>query len=223
MEQRERRRVPLVWLLTPFVALAVVGTVADVLGPKLITERPLLQMFLNPKNRYYLLAAPQVDAVPFFVVGFIRLVLTDPLMFILGRQYGDAAIKWAEEKLGDEGGMIRTVERWFGKVAWLVILIAPSAYWNVLAGASGMKVRLYVVLNLIGTVGRLVLFWVAAETFKDELMDVLDFIQRYQWWLVGASFLLVALHVGRRGSQGVLETPAEIAAEIEAEEEELRD
>src|SRR5688572_21397877 len=148
MEQRERRRVPLVWLLTPFVVLMVISTVADIAGPKLITERPLLQMFLNPKNRYYLLAAPQVDIVPFFVVGFIRLVLTDPLMFILGRQYGDAAIKWAEEKMGAEGGMLRTVERWFGTVAWLVILIVPSAYWYVRAGASGMKVFLYVALYL---------------------------------------------------------------------------
>ena len=220
MEQRERRRIPLVWLLTPYVVLTVVAFGADILGPKLITERPLLQIFLNPRNRYYLLAAPQVDIVPFFVVGFIRLVLTDPLLFVLGRQYGDAAIRWVEKQAGEAGYVVRWVEKWFPKVAPLVILIAPSAQWNVLAGATGMKVKLYVVLNLIGTVGRLTLFWIAAETFEDELMDVLEFIQRYQWWLVAASFALVAFQMGRRGTGGVLETPAEMAAEIEAEEEE---
>src|SRR3712207_8148072 len=43
---------------------------------RLITERPLLQMFLNPRNRYLILASVQVDLVPFFVVGFLRLTLT---------------------------------------------------------------------------------------------------------------------------------------------------
>src|SRR5438874_1335917 len=62
------RRIALPWLLTPYVALVVVGYVADIIGPHLITTHPLLQMFLNPRNRYLLLASPHVAAVPFYVV-----------------------------------------------------------------------------------------------------------------------------------------------------------
>lgn len=222
MDEREPRRIPLPWLLAPYAVMVVLSYVGDVVGPSLINESPLLQIFINPRNRWLLLASPQVDAIPFFVVGFIRLILTDPIAFVLGWQYGDAALSWVEKKTGDQGGYIRKVERWFGKVAPLVILIAPSFNWCVLAGASRMRPRLFIALNAIGTIGRLVLFRVAGEAFREELEDVLGFVQRYQWWLVGLSFLVVAVQVSRRGGKAI-ETPEEMAAEIEAEEESLRD
>ena len=214
-EQREPRRIPLPWLLTPFAATVVVAYIGDIVGPKLIVDHPLLQMILNPRNRYLLLASPRVDAVPFFIFGFIRLVLTDPIAFILGWQYGDAAIAWAERKMGDEGGMIRTVERWFGKAAPVVIFIAPSFYWCLLAGASRMKPRVFIALNVSGTISRLILFRVVGDALRDELENVLDWIQRYQWWLVGLSLVIVAIQVWRGGERGVLETPSEMAEDIE--------
>ncbi len=217
----ERRRIPLPILLTPIVILAVLGTVADIIGPGLITERPLLQMFLNPRNRYLLLASPQVDTVSFFVVGFFRLVLTDPLFYLLGVQYGDAALRWAERKLDDDVGFIRTAERFFSRFGSAIILIAPSGYLCLLAGATGMRPRRFILLNVTGTIGRLVLFRVLGETFKDELLDVLGFIQRYQWWLIGLSLVVVAIQSRRKASKGTLRPPGELGEEIEAVEEEL--
>ncbi len=217
----ERRRIPLPILLTPIVILAVLGTVADVIGPGLITERPLLQMFLNPRNRYLLLASPQVDTVSFFVVGFVRLVLTDPLFYLLGVQYGDAALRWAERKAGDDVGFIRSAERFFSRFGSAVILIAPSGYLCLLAGATGMRPRRFIILNVTGTVGRLVLFRVLGETFKDELLSVLGFIQRYQWWLIGLSLVVVAIQSRRKASSGTLRPPGELSEEIEAVEDEL--
>jgi membrane protein DedA with SNARE-associated domain len=220
-QRAERRRIPLPILLTPIVILAVVGTVADVIGPGLITERPLLQMFMNPRNRYLLLASPQVDTVPFFVVGFVRLVLTDPLFFLLGVQYGDAALRWAERKLDDDIGFIRTAERFFARFGSAIILIAPSGYLCLLAGATGMRTRRFVILNVAGTTGRLVLFRVLGETFKDELLSVLGFIQRYQWWLIALSLVVVAIQSRRKRSSGTLPSPSELEEEIEAVEDEL--
>jgi hypothetical protein len=124
--------------------------------------------------------------LPYFVVGFTRLVLTDPLGYILGRQHGDAALQWAEEKLGDEAGFIRKVERFFRKAAPVVILIAPNLYMCILAGATGMKARVFFALNIIGTLGRLTLFWVAGDAFREELEAVLEFIQRFQLPLINA-------------------------------------
>jgi membrane protein DedA with SNARE-associated domain len=216
-----RRRIPLPILLTPIVVLAVVGTVADIIGPGLITERPLLQMFMNPRNRYLLLASPQVDTVPFLVVGFVRLVLTDPLFYLLGVQYGDAALRWAERKLDDDTGFIRTAERFFARFGSVIILIAPSGYLCLLAGATGMRPRRFATLNIIGTVGRLALFRVLGETFKDELLSILGFIQRYQWWLIALSLVVVAIQSRRKRASGTLRPPSELEEEIEAAENEL--
>lgn len=210
------RRIPLAWLVTPIVVLSVFGTVADVIGPKLVTEHPLLQIFLNPRNRYLLLASPQVGALEFFVVGFIRLVLTDPLFFVLGVQYGDGALRWAGEKMGDGGRFVQTLQRWFGKAGPLIILIAPSGYLCLLAGASRMRIRVFVTMNLLGTTGRLILFRIAGNAFRDELLDLVGWIGRNQKWLIIVSFGVVALQTLRAREKGTLETPAEIEREIEA-------
>ena len=214
-DQAADRRIPLAWLVTPIVVLSLAGTVADIIGPKLVTEHPLLQMFLNPRNRYLLLASPQVGAVEFFVVGFVRLVLTDPLGFVLGRQYGDAALKWAGEKMGDEGRFVSKVERIFGKAAPVIIFLAPNLYMCILAGASGMKVRTFVALNVSGTIARLILFRIAGEAFEDQLLSILDWISRNQKWLIILSFVIVVLQTIRSRRRGQLETPAEIEREIE--------
>jgi len=216
----EDRRIPLPWLITPIVVLSVAGTVGDVMGPRLIEDHPLLMMFLNPRTRWLLLASPQVDAGPFFVIGFLRLVLTDPLFFLLGLQYGEGALKWAEEKMGDGGRLIRAVKRWFGKAGPLIILIAPSGYLCLFAGASGMSVRLFATMNVIGTATRLVLFRIAGDAFREELLDVVGWIGRNQKWLIAASFALVAVQTYRARERGALESPAEIEREIEAFEEE---
>src|SRR3954454_10742629 len=126
--------------------------------------------------------------------------------------------------MGDTNGVIKMIQRGFGKVAPLVILIMPSFYWCVLAGAARMRVRTFIALNVIGTIGRLVLFRLAGHAFRDQLQDVLQFVQRYQWWLGGVSFIAVAITVLRSGG---IESPDELAEEIEhaelPEEDALRD
>ena len=215
---RARRRIPLPLLLTPIVVFTVVGTVADVIGPGLINERPLLQILLNPRSRYLLLASPQLDAVPFFTVGFLRLVSTDPLFYLLGVQYGEAALRWAETRLGDDGGFIRGAERFFARFGSVIILLAPSGYLCLLAGAAGMRPRRFILLNVAGTIGRLLVFRLLGEALKDELFAVLGFIQRYQWWLIGLSFLVVSLQSRRKRSSGTLRSPADLEHELESVE-----
>ncbi|MGH9183532.1 MAG: DedA family protein [Acidimicrobiales bacterium] len=207
---------PLPYLLTPIVVMTVAGMAADVVGPGLINERPLLQMALNPRNRYLLLASPQVGAVEFYVVGFVRLVLTDPLFYVLGLQYGDRALRWAERKMADDVGFVRSVERWFSKAAPVVIVVAPSGYMCLLAGATGMRPRVFVALNAVGTAGRLVLFRFVGDALSDQIFTVLDLIQRYQWWLIAISFVIVALQARRRRSSGAIESVSRMEAEIES-------
>ncbi len=215
------RRIPLPILLTPLVTFAAVATVADIIGPSLITDHPLLQMFLQPRNRYLILAAPQVDTWSFFLVGFLRLVLSDPLWFLLGVQYGDAALRWADRALGEEAGVVGLLLRWFRLAAPAIVFIAPSGYVCLLAGATGMRVRRFIVLNVSGTVCRLVLFKALGEAFRDQLLDLIGWMQRYRWWLVALAFVAVSISTVRARRAGTLGTVSEIEAEIEAAEQEL--
>jgi len=222
LERHPPRNRRTLWLiLTPIVALTITGIVADAIAPALIDKRPLLQMFLNPRNRYLVLASPQVDAVPFFVVGFIRLVLTDPLFYLLGYMYGDAALRWLERKMGEdrETGMIAMAERLFSKASYVVVLLMPNYWVCMLAGATGMRPRVFLPLNVIGTIGRLILIRIAGDVFEEQLESVLDFIAENRLLLLALSIAVVAFYVWRGRKRGSLEfeTVTEMEEELEAE------
>ena len=83
--------------------------------PTLVNDHPLLLIILSPSNRNFVFVADQIDPVSYFVVGTLRLLAPDPLFFLLGRWYGDAAITWMERRTPTYGQLMRTLERWFAK------------------------------------------------------------------------------------------------------------
>jgi membrane protein DedA with SNARE-associated domain len=206
-------------LLTPIAALSLAGMLGDWFAAALINEHPLLQMFINPRNRYLALASNRVDTVPFYVVGFLRLVLTDPLFFLVGYYYGDAGLRWAERKMGDDAGMIKAVERFFAKASYPIVLLMPNGYVCMMAGAAGMPLGVFILLNVTGTAFRLVLIRELSATFDGPLEAILRFIQRYQWWLVGFSVAVGLYQVisNRRKGKGEIALPSTMSAELEAE------
>ena len=183
MTEGARRRIPLPLLLVPFAVAATASTIADWTWPTLVNDHPLVLIGLSSKNRFLLLTAPQLGMLAFFVVGFLRLLITDPITYVLGREYGEDALGWIERKTSAEPSdrsMIRRAERLFARAAPLVILVAPSALWCILAGAARMKLWLFLTCNVVGTVARLVLFWVAADALREPLEAVLDGVERAQ-------------------------------------------
>jgi membrane protein DedA with SNARE-associated domain len=224
-QPRAHSRRTLVLLVTPIVIMSIVGMVADAIAPTLIESHPLLQMFLNPRNRYLILASPNVDPIPFFVVGFVRLILTDPLGYLLGYLYGDGALRWIERKLGEDRqtGWIAMLERFFSKASYLIVLIAPNIYICLLAGATGMRPAVFATLNVSGTIVRLVIIRLVGEAFEEPLQAVVRFIGRNSWWLLALSVAVVGLQAlrGRRRGAIEFETPNELAEEIEEELEQV--
>jgi membrane protein DedA with SNARE-associated domain len=217
-EERRQRRRKLTILLVPIVAFSVSGIVVGILAPTLINEHPLVVIFFQPINRWLILASTRVEVWEFFAVAFFRLVLTDPLYFLLGHWYGDGALDWIENKTGNSG-MVPTLKRWFAKAGPAIVFLAPNAYVCVLAGASGMKVRLFVALNVVGTIGRLFLIKAFGDVFEPVLEPILDFIKRYQWQLVGVSVVFFAIQSAanrRKGKKGEIESVGKMADELEA-------
>jgi membrane protein DedA with SNARE-associated domain len=221
--ERIRRRRRLALLVTPIVVLSIAGILADWFAAAIITEHPLLQMFLNPRNRYLVLAANQVDPVPYYLVGFFRLVLTDPLFYLLGLLYGHAAVLWMERKLALGEGTLQTLERWFGKAAYVIVPIAPNGFICLLAGAAGMRPAVFVTLDVLGTIGRLILLDLFASALEAPLDDFLGFIRRYQWWIVGVSVAIGILQLWyrKRTGRSEIETVSEVERELEEAEAEV--
>ena len=205
--------------------LTAAGIFADWFAAAIITDHPLLQMFLNPRLRYLTLASNQIDPVPFFLVGFFRLVLTDPLYYLLGRWYGEAALRWMERHGGESGAAIRVFERWFAKAAYPIVALAPNGFICLLAGTAGMRPAVFAALNVGGTIVRLIVVRAFAEALEDPLDAVLEFIGKYQWWVVGISVALGLLQLwrSRRAGREKIKSPARIEEELEEAEAEVRE
>ena len=216
-EERRQRRRRLTILLIPIVGLSVAGFVINIMAPALINDHPLVVISFQPINRYLILASNQVETWEFFLVSFVRLVLTDPLYFLLGRWYGDGALDWIEDKTGNTG-VIPFVKKWFGRAGPAIVLIAPNAYVCVLAGAARMRISMVVALNVFGTIGRLILIKLTGNALEPVIDPVLNFIKRYQWQLVAVSFVIFTAQsiANRKKGKGEIESPGQMAEELEA-------
>jgi membrane protein DedA with SNARE-associated domain len=208
------------------VALVVVANLGNVLFASLVNEHPLALIAMNPSNRNLALASANLDPLAFYGVGMARLLLPDPLFFLLGRWYGDAAIRWMERKAPTYGELLRQLEHWFGKARYLVVAIAPNNPVCLFAGAAGMGVVGFAVANVVGTAVRLVLIRAFSSVFEDLLGSLRGFIGDYRWPITALSIVLVIFTIwnDRRGGrdgigdlvnleEGIAEAEAELAAE----------
>ncbi len=216
-QERQQRRKRLTILLIPIVAFTVAGTTTNIMAPALINDHPLVVIFFNPINRYLILASTRVELWEFFAVAFFRLVLTDPLYFLLGRWFGTGALDWIEEKTGNSG-TIPFIKKWFAKAGPIIVFAAPNAYVCLLAGASRMNIRLFIALNVVGTLTRLILIKIFGDVFEPVLEPILDFIKRYQWQLVAFSVVIFSVQSAmnrKKGKKGDLQGVRSLEAEIE--------
>lgn len=208
------------------VALVVAANLGNVLFASLVNDHPLALIAMNPSNRNLALASANLDALAFYGVGMLRLLLPDPLFFLLGRWYGDAAIRWMERKAPTYGELLRQLEHWFGKARYVVVAIAPNNPVCLFAGAAGMSVVGFAVANVVGTAVRLVLIRAFSSVFEDLLGSVRGFIGDYRWPITALSVVLVAFTIwnDRRGGrdgigdlvnleEGIAEAEAELASE----------
>lgn len=208
------------------VALVIANYAGGILLPSLVNKHPLALIALNANNRTLALASGNLDAWSFYLVGFIRLTLPDPLFFLLGRWYGDAAILWMERKAPSYGQLLRGLERGFDRARLLVVGFAPNNPICLFAGAAGMSVAAFALANVVGTVIRLVLIRAFSSAFEDLLGPVRHFIGQYRWPLTALSIALVAFTIwsdrkgGRDGISDLVnleEGMAEAEAELESE------
>ena len=197
--------------------LVVANTIGDLLTTTLADTHPLLLIALNSRNRILVLTTNELDPLSYYGVASLRLLASDPLFFLLGMWYGDAAIRWVERKWASQGQVMRWFEGAFAKASYPLVFLAPNNPICLFAGAAGMSVAAFLVLNVSGTLARLYAIRVLGATFESPIEGVLDFFKEYRLPLLGLSIVLVTTSVllDRRKGGGEIEAIKELEDELD--------
>jgi membrane protein DedA with SNARE-associated domain len=204
-------------MVVPMVALWIISIVGDVLAAGLVDTHPLLLIVLNPRIRNLVLVVNQVDPVWFYVVGTLRLLLSDPLWYLLGYYWGDRAVAWIEGRSDTWGRYAREFDKFYRKAAYPLVIAIPNNWICLFAGSAGMRPVVFFTLNIAGTIGRLYLVTLFGEAFEDPINWVLDFIKAYRWYLIALSAVVVGVTTLRQARSGGTELQDLIALEEELE------
>lgn len=204
-------------LLVPVAVMVVMTQVADALWPDLVSSNPELLIGLSARNRYLVLVAGRIPEWSYYLIGTVRLLAPDPFLFALGWFYGPAALRWMERRTPTVGQMMRTIERYFVRFGHPLVVILPNNYVCIIAGAARMAPWLFAVLNVTGTVGRLVLVRVVGDVFQSPIDSVLGWVSDYRIPLLVVSVGFVALSSANEARRGRKEIDALRQMEEEAE------
>jgi membrane protein DedA with SNARE-associated domain len=212
----------LTMIVTPIIILVVASWIGDASAAYLVDHHPLWLMALNARNRNLLLVTNYVDTIPYYLVGTLRLLLSDPLFYLLGYLYGDAGVKWMEAKAPTYGKLMRSAERFFSIATYPLVFLAPNNFICLFAGAAGMSIPVFLVLNVSGTIVRLYVLRVTGDLLDEPIQNVLDFIRDYRVPLIILSVLLVLLSIWneRRQGSGEIEALTHIDDELGVADEE---
>jgi membrane protein DedA with SNARE-associated domain len=191
--RRRLSRRTLLLVVGPIVALTIVGTIATALTPALAATHPLLLIVLEARNRNLILAR-EVDVLPFILIATLRRTLTDPLYFLLGRHYGDGAVRWLEVKAG-MGSYARVMERVFRRASLPAVFLFPGAVVCALAGVVGMRFPLFMAVNLAGTLCAVVGLKLFGDAIASPVEAVVGFFGRHLVASTAVSVGLVVLSV----------------------------
>lgn len=198
-------------------ATIVLGWVGDALWASLVDRHPLTLILLNAKPRYLVLTVNELDAWTYYVVGTTRLLITKPLVWLVGAWYGTRAVRWAEGRSPRGGALLRWVERHFGRWGWAVIAVTSNNVVCLVAGATGFPLGWFMVLATTGTVARLWMFSVVGDIFSRQIDSIIGFVGDHRAPIVAASIavVLVGLWWQHRSGGSELDELADLEHAVE--------
>ena len=186
-------------VLVASATLFAVGTFGSNVGPAWVDERPAVVLALSSRNRNLFASVPFIDPLPFVLIGFTRVFVAGMVLFFLGRWYGDRALGWTEKQVGE----LPAIYRWFAKAmdraGWLVIIFfcGSNLVW-MMAGHRRIAPIKYASLLATGIAIRLAVMWAGGKAFEDQIRSFLEWMEDYQWYVVGGLFALSFLQSARK-------------------------
>lgn len=157
-------RLALILLLTALAAIWGAETLSKASLPLLVRNHPLLLIALDARAHDLLLASPKVGTAEFIMVGLASRFTVHWLYYLLGRWYGDAALRWVARRSRIGSRAADRSERAFRRYAFPAVFLLSNKPVCVLAGTSGMAPVVFVALHLPGTMLRIVVLRVIARS-----------------------------------------------------------
>jgi membrane protein DedA with SNARE-associated domain len=183
-----------VWLVL-FVALVVCTNIASATWATMHDSHPAGLLWLSSRNRFLVAVVP--TGLPLWqwcLIATARLGAAAVVCHMIGRAYGDQALRWFWRFLGMQQEQVGKFEKAFDDAEWLVVpfFVGSNIMW-VLSGAARSSWKRLLPLALVGLAARLALLWWLAKQFESQLNSALRFVDRYQWWFLAGSIIVVVL------------------------------
>src|SRR5690625_1313051 len=142
-------------VLMTLAAFIIVGWIGTALLATLVDRRPLVLLALNPTPKYQVLVTNSLSWWTYYPVALVRLMITKPLMWLLGAWYGERAVAWAARRSEVSARSIRWLQARFDRIGAIVVVITSGNPVCLLAGSTGMSLIPFLVLAALGTLIRL--------------------------------------------------------------------
>ena len=181
------------WTIVAFVGLVICTNVANAVWARWVDSNPEALLALSSRQRYLALSVPGgIGVVPYITIGTVRLAAAFFVCHLAGRAYRDDLLRLFTRYLGVTPEALDAYHQMLDKAEIFVIPFFVGS--NIVAVLTGIRrttpLRLGVLLA-IGIAARLALIWWLAKAFEKPLVDFLGWVQRYQWWFVIVSVILV--------------------------------
>jgi membrane protein DedA with SNARE-associated domain len=138
------------------------------------------------------------------LLGVPSLMMFDWVFWWAGRRWGDDVFVWLlgghSPKNAQRLERLHRIEKRVGPfaVVFAYVLPIPSALVYAAVGDGGMRLGVFLVLDLMGTLLWTGLLSAAGYGFGQRAVDVTDAVARYGLWVTLALVVIVAVRVHRR-------------------------
>lgn len=183
-----------IWIVS-FVILLAAANLGTIFWTKLVDDHPGALLALSSRNRHLVLTVPtDLHWTAWAAIGAARLTLSAVVCHLLGRAYGDRALRWFWRYLGMPPEQVTKFENSFARAEWFVVpfFVGSNIVW-VLSGASRTKWRRLAPMAAVGIAARLALLRWLSSAFESQLRSVIDFTTDYQLWFILGGIVVVLL------------------------------
>ena len=187
-------------VLTLTSLLFVIGTIGSNIGPALVDDHPVWVLTLSSRNRNLFGSVPYIDPLPYVLIGFTRVLIAGIALYLVGKWYGARALGWVESNMGELPAIYRWTERIVDRAGSVALVLMPgSNIVCLMLGHRKMPPRRFVPLLMVGIAIKLAVLWQGGRIFEDQIRSFLNYIEKYQWWVVIALFSISIFQSVRRG------------------------
>jgi membrane protein DedA with SNARE-associated domain len=187
-------------VLTFTTLLFVIGTVGSNIGPALVDEKPRLILMLSSRNRNLFGSVPYIDLASYLTIGFIRVLVAGIALYLVGRWYGTKALGWVEGNMGELPAIYKWTEKAVDRAGPAILVLMPgSNIVCLLLGHRRMPPKKFVPLLMIGIAFKLAILWQGGRIFEEQIKSFLEWIEKYQWYVVVGLFAISFLQSARKG------------------------